>query len=144
MALDKTLYTARATTTGGRRNGKSQSSDGQLSVTLNAPKELGGSGDGTNPEQLFAAGYSACFLGAMQFVAGTQKLTLSPQTSITTDVGFGPLAGGKKGFGVSVAMQISVPGMDKAQAEALVAGAHEVCPYSNATRGNIDVTLTVV
>jgi lipoyl-dependent peroxiredoxin len=144
MALEKTLYTARATTSGGRRNGKSQSSDGQLSVTLNAPKELGGMGDGTNPEQLFAAGYSACFLGAMQFVAGTQKLALSPETSITADVGFGPLAAGKKGFGVSVAMQISVPGMDKAAAEALVAAAHEVCPYSNATRGNIDVTLTVV
>ena len=144
MALEKTLYTARATTSGGRRNGKSQSSDGQLSVTLNAPKELGGNGDGTNPEQLFAAGYSACFLGAMQFVAGTQKLTLSPETTITADVGFGPRAGGLKGFGIVVAMQIKVPGLDKAQAEALVAAAHEVCPYSNATRNNVDVALTVV
>jgi lipoyl-dependent peroxiredoxin len=144
MALEKTLYTAKATTTGGRRNGKSTSSDGQLAVTLNAPKELGGMGDGTNPEQLFAAGYSACFMGAMQFVAGAQKIALSPQTSITADVGFGPLAAGKKGFGVSVAMAISVPGMERAAAEALVAAAHEVCPYSNATRGNIDVTLTVV
>jgi lipoyl-dependent peroxiredoxin len=144
MALDKTLYTAQATSTGGRRNGRSTSSDGQLAVTLNAPKELGGMGDGTNPEQLFAAGYSACFLGAMQFVAGTQKLALSPQTSITANVGFGPLAGGKKGFGVSVAMAVSVPDMDRTQAEALVAAAHDVCPYSNATRGNIDVTLTVV
>jgi len=144
MTLEKTLYTARATTSGGRRNGKSQSSDGQLTVTLNAPRELGGNGDGTNPEQLFAAGYSACFLGAMQFIAGTQKLVLSPETAITADVGFGPLSGGRKGFGVSVAMQIKVPGLDKAQAESLVAAAHEVCPYSNATRGNIDVTLTVV
>jgi lipoyl-dependent peroxiredoxin len=144
MALDKTLYTAHATTTGGRRNGKSTSSDGQLAVTLNAPKELGGMGDGTNPEQLFAAGYSACFMGAMQFVAGAQKIALSPQTSITADVGFGPLAGGQKGFGVSVAMAITVPGMERAAAEALVAAAHEVCPYSNATRGNIDVSLTVV
>lgn len=144
MALEKTLYTARATTTGGRRNGKSQSSDGQLSVTLNAPKELGGMGDGTNPEQLFAAGYSACFLGAMQFVAGQQKTPLSPETTITADVGFGPLAGGKPGFGISVAMQIHVPGMDKAQAQKLVDAAHQVCPYSNATRGNVDVTLTVV
>jgi osmotically inducible protein OsmC len=144
MALEKTLYTARATTSGGRRNGKSHSSDGQLALTLNAPRELGGNGDGTNPEQLFASGYSACFLGAMQFVAGTQKIALSPETSITADVGFGPLAGAKKGFGIAVAMQITVPGLDKAQAEALVAAAHEVCPYSNATRGNIDVTLTVV
>jgi Ohr subfamily peroxiredoxin len=144
MALEKTLYTARATTTGGRRNGRSTSSDGNLAVTLNAPKELGGNGDGTNPEQLFASGYSACFLGAMQFVAGTQKITLSPETSITADVGFGPLAGGKKGFGVSVAMSITVPGMDRSAAQALVNAAHEVCPYSNATRGNVDVTLTVV
>lgn len=144
MALEKTLYTARATTSGGRRNGKSASSDGQLSVTLNAPKEMGGSGDGTNPEQLFAAGYSACFLGAMQFVAGTRKITLSPQTSITADVGFGPLDGGRKGFGIVVGMQITVPDLDRATAESIVAEAHQVCPYSNATRGNVDVTLTVV
>jgi lipoyl-dependent peroxiredoxin len=144
MALEKILYTARATTTGGRRDGRSASSDGQLAVTLNAPKELGGSGDGTNPEQLFAAGYSACFLGAMQFVAGTQKLSLSPQTSIVADVGFGPRAGGQKGFNIVVAMQITVPGLERAAAEALVAAAHEVCPYSNATRGNVEVSLTVV
>lgn len=143
MPLEKTLYTAQATTTGGRRNGRSRSSDGQLEVTLNAPKELGGSGDGTNPEQLFAAGYSACFLGAMQFIAGTQKTSLSPGTTITADVGFGPLAGGKKGFGISVAMRVSVPGLERAAAEALVAAAHEVCPYSNATRGNVDVSFTV-
>jgi len=143
MALEKTLYTAQATTTGGRRNGRSRTSDGQLAVTLNAPKELGGNGDGTNPEQLFAVGYSACFLGAMQFIAGTQKTTLSPETSITADVAFGPLAGGKKGFGIAVAMKVSVPGLDRAAAEALVAAAHEVCPYSNATRGNIDVSFTV-
>ena len=144
MALEKILYTARATTSGGRRNGRSTSSDGQLAVTLNAPTELGGSGDGTNPEQLFAAGYSACFLGAMQFVAGTQKIALSPQTSIVADVGFGPLADGRKGFGIVVAMQITVPGLERAAAEALVAAAHEVCPYSNATRGNVDVSLTVI
>lgn len=143
MALEKTLYTAHATTTGGRSNGKSSSSDGNLSVTLNTPKELGGNGNGTNPEQLFASGYSACFLGAMQFVAGTKKVSLSPQTTIAADVGFGPLAGGKKGFGIVVAMTITVPGMERAAAEALVAEAHEVCPYSNATRGNVDVTLTV-
>jgi Ohr subfamily peroxiredoxin len=144
MALEKTLYTARATTTGGRAKGKSASSDGQLSVTLNPPKELGGAGDGTNPEQLFAAGYSACFLGAMGLVASQKKITLHPETTITADVGLGPRAAGAKGFNIVVGMQIHVPGMDKAAAEALVAEAHEVCPYSNATRGNIDVTLTVV
>lgn len=143
MALEKVLYTARATTTGGRRDGRSSSSDGQLAVTLNAPKELGGSGNGTNPEQLFAAGYSACFLGAMQFVAGTQKIALSPQTEIVADVGFGPRAGGHKGFNIVVTLQVTVPGMDRTAAEALVAAAHEVCPYSNATRGNVEVTLTV-
>jgi Ohr subfamily peroxiredoxin len=144
MALEKVLYTARATTTGGRRDGSSASSDGQLSVTLNAPKEMGGSGQGTNPEQLFAAGYSACFLGAMQFVAAAQKIALSPQTSITADVALGPLTAPGKGFGIAVAMQITIPGMERAAAESLVAAAHEVCPYSNATRGNIAVSLTVV
>lgn len=144
MAIDKVLYTARATTSGGRRDGTSTSSDGQLSVTLNSPKEMGGSGQGTNPEQLFASGYSACFLGAMQFVAAAQKIALSPQTSITADVGLGPLAAPGKGFGITVAMQVTIPGMERAAAEALVAAAHEVCPYSNATRGNIPVTLTVV
>jgi Ohr subfamily peroxiredoxin len=144
MALEKVLYIAHATTSGGRRNGKSQSSDGNLSVTINAPKELGGNGDGTNPEQLFAAAYSACFLSAMQHVAAAQKLALSPQTSITADVSLGPQSEGKKGFGLAVALQIGATGLDKAQTEALVAAAHEVCPFSNATRGNIDVALTVV
>ena len=144
MALEKTLYTAHATTSGGRAEGKSRSSDGNLEVTLNMPKELGGNGKGTNPEQLFASGYSACFLGAMKTVAGEKKIALPRDTSITADVGFGPLAGGKPGYGVSVAMAISVPGMEHAQAQALVDAAHVICPYSNATRGNIDVTLTVV
>ena len=145
MALDKVLYTATATATGGR-TGTAKSSDGALEVNLATPKELGGAGGpGTNPEQMFAAGYSACFIGAMKAVAsgmtGGPKIALPGEVSITTDVGIGPIPGG---FGIQVAMKISIPGMDKAAAEDLVAQAHKVCPYSNATRGNIDVTLTVV
>lgn len=143
MAIDKVLYTAHATSTGGR-DGRSRSDDGKLDVKLQPPREMGGSGDGTNPEQLFAAGYSACFLGAMKFVAGQQKIALSPETTIEADVAIGPLAGGKPGFGIGVAMRIAIPGMDRAAAQQLVDTAHQVCPYSNATRGNIDVQLTVV
>jgi lipoyl-dependent peroxiredoxin len=140
MALEKVLYTARATSTGGRA-GTSKSDDGRLELSLSTPKELGGdSGPGTNPEQLFAAGYSACFIGAMKAVAAKQKISLPADVSITADVGIGPIP---QGFGIQVAMQIRVPGMDRAAAEQLVAAAHQVCPYSNATRGNIDVTLTV-
>jgi len=141
MALDKVLYTAHATSTGGRA-GTSESSDGVLKLTLSTPKELGGAGGpGTNPEQLFACGYSACFIGAMKAVAARQKIALPADVSITADVGIGPIPAG---FGIQVAMAISVPGMERAAAEALVAAAHQVCPYSNATRGNIDVTLKVV
>jgi osmotically inducible protein OsmC len=141
MALEKVLYTAHATSTGGR-TGTAESSDGALKVNLSTPKELGGAGGpGTNPEQLFAAGYSACFIGAMKAVSAAQKIKLPDDVSITADVGIGPIPGG---FGIQVAMAIKVPGFEKAQAEALVAAAHKVCPYSNATRGNIDVTLTVV
>jgi Ohr subfamily peroxiredoxin len=142
MALEKVLYTAHATTTGGRSQGRARSSDGKLDVTINPPTELGGNGDGTNPEQLFAAGYSACFLGAMKVVAGQQKIALPRETSIAADVGFGPRVGG--GYGVAVAMAVSVPGIERAKAEEIVAAAHQLCPYSNATRGNIDVNLTVV
>lgn len=141
MALDKVLYTAHATSTGGR-TGSSKTDDGRLTLTLSTPKELGGDGGaGTNPEQLFAAGYSACFIGAMKAVAAKQKIALPADVSISADVGIGPIPAG---FGIQVAMRITVPGMDKAAAEALVAAAHQVCPYSNATRGNIDVSLTVV
>ena len=141
MALDKVLYTAQATATGGRA-GSARSSDGALDVTLTTPKELGGDGAaGTNPEQLFAAGYSACFLGAMKFVAGAQKISLPTTTSITAEVGIGPIPAG---FGIQVAMAITIHGMDREAAEQLVQAAHGVCPYSNATRGNIEVTLTVV
>lgn len=142
MAIEKTLYTAHATSTGGR-DGTSRTDDGKLSVKLAPPKEMGGNGDGTNPEQLFAAGYSACFLGAMRLVAGQQKTTLPAETSITADVGIGPQAGGKPGFGITVAMAITIPGMDREKAQAIVDQAHQVCPYSNATRGNVDVKLTL-
>ena len=142
---EQILYTATATATGGR-SGTAKSSDGVLDVTLTTPKQLGGDGaTGTNPEQLFAAGYSACFIGAMKAVAsgrtGAPKVTLPGEVSITTDVGIGPIPGG---FGIKVDMRISIPGMDKAAAQALVDAAHQVCPYSNATRGNISVSLTVV
>jgi Ohr subfamily peroxiredoxin len=141
MKLDKVLYTAHATSTGGRE-GTSRSDDGILDVKLTTPKQLGGNGlPGTNPEQLFAAGYSACFIGAMKHVASVQKIALPADTSIQADVGIGPIPGG---FGIQVALRVTVPGMERAAAEKLVQAAHQVCPYSNATRGNIDVDLSVV
>jgi Ohr subfamily peroxiredoxin len=144
MAIDKALYTAQATSTGGR-TGTTESSDGKIKLQLSTPKELGGdSGPGTNPEQLFAAGYSACFIGAMKAVAARQKIVLPAEVSITADVSIGPMTGKPGAFGIAVSMAVSVPGMDRTAAEALVAAAHEVCPYSNATRGNVDVVLTVV
>lgn len=140
MKIEKVLYTAHATSTGGRA-GTSKSSDGVLDLTLTTPKELGGNGAvGTNPEQLFAAGYSACFIGAMKHVAMMQKIALPADTTITADVGIGPIPAG---FGIQVAMTVTIPGMDRAAAQKLVQAAHGVCPYSNATRGNIDVTFTV-
>jgi len=143
MAIEKALYTATATATGGRA-GSAKSSDGALDVQLSTPRELGGAGGpGTNPEQLFAAGYSACFIGAMKAVAARQKIALPAEVAITSEVGIGPHANKPGAFGIQVAMKISVPGMDRAQLEDLVKTAHEVCPYSNATRGNIDVTLTI-
>jgi lipoyl-dependent peroxiredoxin len=144
MAIEKALYTATATATGGRA-GTAKSSDGVLDLALSTPKELGGAGgNGTNPEQLFAAGYSACFIGAMKAVAAKQKISLPAEVSITSDVAIGPHANKPGAFGIQVDMKISVPGMERAALEALVATAHEVCPYSNATRGNVDVTLTIV
>jgi Ohr subfamily peroxiredoxin len=140
MKIEKVLYTAHATSTGGRA-GTSKSSDGVLDLTLTTPKELGGNGAvGTNPEQLFAAGYSACFIGAMKHVAIMQKIALPADTTITADVGIGPIPAG---FGIQVAMTVTIPGMERAAAQKLVQAAHGVCPYSNATRGNIDVTFTV-
>jgi len=143
MAIDTALYTATATATGGR-TGTAASSDGRLTVTLSTPKALGGDdGVGTNPEQLFAAGYSACFIGAMKAVSARQGTKLPAEVSITSKVGIGAMTGKAGAFCIAVDMTVSVPGMDRAALEALVATAHEVCPYSNATRGNIDVTLTV-
>ena len=141
MALDKVVYTAHATSIGGRPGGTSKTDDGKLTVTMATPPEMGGDGKGTNPEQLFALGYSACFLGAMKYVASQQKKSLPADASVSADVGIGPIP---KGFGVQVALNIKVAGWDKAELQALVDAAHVVCPYSNATRGNIDVTLTVV
>jgi lipoyl-dependent peroxiredoxin len=144
MAIDKALYTAHATSTGGR-TGRTESSDGAIKLDLVTPRELGGAGgSGANPEQLFAAGYSACFIGAMKAVAGKQKIPLDPEVSIAADVSIGPMTGKPGAFGIAVKMAVSVPGMERADAEKLVAEAHEVCPYSNATRGNIDVQLSVV
>ena len=144
MAIDKAIYTAHATSTGGR-TGSTKSSDDRISLNLSTPKELGGDGGaGTNPEQLFASGYSACFIGAMKAVAAKQKIALPAEVSITADVSIGPMTGKPGAFGIAVTMAVSIPGMDKAAAQALVTAAHEVCPYSNATRGNIDVNLTVV
>lgn len=141
MAVDKVLYTAHAHATGGRE-GAARSSDGVLDIKLSTPKELGGpGGTGTNPEQLFAAGYAACFLGAMKVVAGKMKLALPADTSIDSSVGIGPSGAG---FGIEAELKVHIPGMDKAQAEKLVETAHQVCPYSNATRNNIDVKLSVV
>ena len=135
--LDKVLYTAKAHTTGGR-DGASKTDDGRLDVKLSSP---GTSGTGTNPEQLFAAGYSACFIGAMKAVAGMQKITLPADLAVDAEVDLGPVG---KAYGVAARLNVSLPGMDKSAAQALVDTAHQVCPYSNATRGNIDVTITIV
>ncbi|RCX09838.1 organic hydroperoxide resistance protein [Extensimonas vulgaris] len=135
-SLDKVLYTARTHTTGGRE-GAARSDDGRLDITMSPP---GTAGKGTNPEQLFAAGYSACFIGAMKAVAMREKITLPADLSVDAEVDLGPVG---QAYGIAVRMRIQLPGMDKAAAEQLVAAAHEICPYSNATRGNIDVQLTV-
>jgi osmotically inducible protein OsmC len=138
--IEKVLYQAHATSTGGR-DGTSRTPDGLLDVKLVPPKEMGGAGGGVNPEQLFAAGYSACFIGAMKFVAGQQKIALPADTRIDATVGIGPIP---QGFGIEVQLAVTVPGMERAAAQAIVDKAHQVCPYSNATRGNIEVTITVV
>ena len=140
--IKSALYTAHATSTGGR-TGTSATDDGRLSITLDTPKEMGGNGGpGTNPEQLFAAGYSACFLGAIKAVARGEKIKVPDETSINAAVSFGENANGV-GFGIAVALEVTIPGMDHEAALALVEKAHQVCPYSNATRGNIEVKLSV-
>ena len=138
--LEKVVYTARAHTTGGRE-GSSRSDDGMLDVKLSPPKVMGGSGAATNPEQLFAAGYSACFMGAMKHVAGMKKIAVPADASIDAEVDIGPIPAG---FGIAARLNVSLPGLDRAVAQDLVDTAHKVCPYSNATRGNIEVTIKVV
>lgn len=140
MTPEKILYEATVTAHGGRE-GKAESADGSFSVNLSVPKGLGGpGGEGTNPEQLFAAGYAACFLGAVKLVARTRKIALPDESSITAKVGIGPVP---VGYALAVELVASLPGVERAVAEEIVAGAHERCPYSNATRGNVDVKLTV-
>ncbi|MDQ2829208.1 MAG: organic hydroperoxide resistance protein [Chloroflexota bacterium] len=138
----KILYTAEATATGGRE-GHAVSSDGNLDVSLVTPKEMGGPGGvGTNPEQLFAAGYAACFENALMAVARRQKMPLDTAAmTVTARVGIGPIEGGA--FGLDIELHIKLPGLQRPEAEALVEAGHKVCPYSNATRGNIDVRLVI-
>ncbi|OGB34657.1 MAG: organic hydroperoxide resistance protein [Burkholderiales bacterium RIFCSPLOWO2_12_FULL_61_40] len=138
--VEKVIYQAHAQSTGGR-DGSTRTSDGLLDLKLAVPKEMGGAGNGVNPEQLFAAGYSACFIGAMKFVAGMQKIALPADTSIAATVGIGQIPAG---FGIEVQLAVSIPGMESSAAQALVDKAHAVCPYSNATRGNIEVSITLV
>lgn len=141
MAVD-VKYTTTASAVGGRE-GAAHSEDGRFEAKLSTPKELGGAGgDGTNPEQLFAAGYSACFIGALK-VAGQQlKVKVPDQTKVTATVGIGPRSEG--GFGITTDLVVDLPGLDRAQAQELVDAAHEICPYSNATRGNVEVGLSLV
>jgi Ohr subfamily peroxiredoxin len=139
--LQNVAYTAKATATGGRE-GVAKSDDGRLDVNLSTPKGLGGDdGQGTNPEQLFAAGYAACFIGALKFVAGSEKIELPSDTHINSQVSIGAIEGG---FGIAVKLAVSLGDMDKTAAQDLVDKAHQVCPYSNATRGNIEIELSVI
>ena len=141
LSLEHVLYRVQARAAGGR-DGRALVPDSGLDLRVTTPRELGGAGgDGANLEQLFAAGYSVYFSGAMKFVAGQEKIALPQDVSIDGNVGIGPIPGG---FGIEVELKISLPGMDRGAAQALIEKAHHVCPYSNATRGNIDVTLTLV
>jgi Ohr subfamily peroxiredoxin len=135
------IYTATAHSTGDGRNGHARSDDGFVDLDLRIPKEMGGPGGATNPEELFAAGYAACFHSALKLIAGQQKLDVDG-TEVSASVGIGPLEGG--GFGLNAALVIYAPKLDRATAQSLVDQAHKVCPYSNATRGNIEVSLSVV
>jgi Ohr subfamily peroxiredoxin len=135
--LEKVLYTAKAHTTGGR-DGASRTDDGRLDIKLSSP---GTAGTGTNPEQLFAAGYAACFIGALKAVAGMQKITLPADLAIDSSVELGKVG---QAYGIAAQLNVSLPGMERDAAQKLVDAAHQVCPYSNATRGNIDVTINIV
>lgn len=136
MSVDVKFRTS-ATTAAGRI----QTADGRLELPLAAPKELGGTGNGTNPEQLFAAGYSACFLSSLKFVSQQRRVHLPPDTSVTADVGVGPRSEG--GWGLVAALTVDLPGIDHKEAEQLIDAAHQICPYSNSTRNNIEVTSRV-
>lgn len=137
--IDQVIYTAKTHTTGGR-DGKSVSSDKLLEINMTPPKEMGGLGTATNPEQLFAAGYSACFIGAMKFVAEQKNIAVPNNVAIDAQVDIGPT---KLGFGIAVRLMIDLPGLDKSTSKELVDAAHQVCPYSNATRGNITVDISI-
>jgi osmotically inducible protein OsmC len=141
MKIDKIIYKTKVTSTGGR-DGRAVSSDGNLNVKLAVPKELGGKGESaTNPEQLFAAGYSACFLSAIKHVAGKEKITISDTAAVTATVGIGEIPGG---YGLAVELQVSLPGTDQNVKQSIVEKAHHVCPYSNATRGNIEIKTIII
>jgi Ohr subfamily peroxiredoxin len=140
MSVD-VIYKTKATATGGR-DGSAKSDDGSVDVKLVVPKEMGGPGGvGANPEKLFAAGYSACFLGAMKAMSGKVGVKVPADTTVTAEIGFGPRSEG--GYGITADLTISLPGIDKAEAQKLAAAAHEVCPYSNATRNNVNVGLII-
>lgn len=145
MALAKRVYTATATSVGGRGGGTSKTADGYFDIKLAHPKEMGGDGNGGNPDQLFALGYSACYLGAMKYANSQQKkpLPFSPDSTVTAHVTFGPRKD-KKGFGIEVRLDVKLPGLSKAQATALSKKGHIVCPYSNAIRKNVKVTTKIV
>ncbi|MGE7204962.1 organic hydroperoxide resistance protein [Sphingomonas sp. NPDC019816] len=137
----KAIYKTKATATGGR-DGAARTEDGTVDVKLVVPKEMGGpGGEGANPEKLFAAGYSACFLGAMKAVSGKEGVKVPQDATVTAEIGFGPRDEG--GYGITADLTINLPGVDRADAERLMHAAHQVCPYSNATRGNVDVGLTL-
>ncbi|MBY0442679.1 MAG: organic hydroperoxide resistance protein [Mycobacteriaceae bacterium] len=139
MSID-VVYTAESTATGGGRDGHVTSSDGQLDLDTRPPKEMGGAGGATNPEQLFSAGYAACFLGALRLVARNAKINLDDATAVTVHVGFGKDSNG--GFGLTGTIVGYLPGLGQAQADDLVHQAHQVCPYSKATRGNVDIAVS--
>ncbi len=138
IPLQRTLYTARAEVTGGRAEGKGRTDDGQLDVGLRIPPEMGGPGGGTNPEQLFAVGYAACFQSALEVAARRERVDVSGST-VRSQVHIGPVEGGA--FGLAVVLEVGIPGAERAAAERVVEAAHQVCPYSTATRGNIEVSI---
>jgi len=134
------IYTAESTATGGGRDGHVKSNNDRIDLDTRPPKEMGGSGEGTNPEELFSAGYAACFLGALRLVAGKAKVKLDDATGITARIGFGKDSGG--GYGLTADLVGYLPGLEQGVADDLMTQAHQVCPYSKATRGNVDVTLS--